>query len=590
MPAHSGARNPVVGPSRRSNREHLTTCRGPGLRPQRGETVQDTTSTRRRAPLYLIALLTLVALIAAACGGGSDSSEPSGGGGTTPADEGKPQPGGTITYGIEGKTTAFCPPRGQWAISAIMVASSLYDTLTRPTDDPNVYAPYLAESVEPNEDNTSWTITLRDGVTFHDGTPVDAAAVTQNIEEWRKGILLNFVFQNIKTVTAVGTDTVVVDMTVPWVDFPAFLYTTGRAAIAAPAQLSSPDCDTDLIGSGPFKLKSFDPTTGDVSVVKNKDYWREGLPYLDGINWKPQEESSQRIRGLQGGQFDITHSSGGLDLSEVKSTVPSASIFEEPDGRMEISHTLLNVTRPPLDDLTARQAVAYAIDRDRLNDISNKGTSRLADQVFDTDIMGYLPDLKYPEQDIAEAKKLVQEYKDAHDGKFEFDIQSTFDATTQALFKDVKRQLAEVGVTVNLPTPVDQANLISQAIGGEVDAFGWRNYPGQDPDTLYVWFYGGSVVNFNHLDDPVINSALDEGRISDDPDVRTAAYEKFNKQMTDQLYNFWTWYTQWFAAHQPNVHGIVGPNMPDENGEEGSVKPVSMLGGIHQTVGLWVSK
>ncbi len=530
-----------------------------------------------------------MALVAAACGGGSSSSKPSGNSGN-PVDEGKPQYGGTITYGIEGKTTAFCPPRGQWAISAIMVASSLYDTLTRPTDDPNVYAPYLAKSVEPNDDYTSWTITLRDGIKFHDGTPVDAAAVALNMEEWRKGILLNFVYQNIKTVTAVGTDTVVVDMTVPWVAFPAFLYTTGRSAIAAPAQLTGANCDTDLIGSGPFKLKSFDPTTGDVSVVKNDDYWRDGFPYLDGINWKPQEESSQRIRGLQGGQFDITHSSGGLDLGEVESTVPSATVFQEPDGRMEISHTLLNVTRPPLDDLTARQAVAYAVDRDRLNDIANKGTSRLTSQVFDTDVMGYLPNLNYPEQDVNKAKKLVQDYKDAHDGKFEFDIQSTFDATTQALFKDVKRQLAAVGVTVNLPTPVDQANLISQAIGGQVDAFGWRNYPGQDPDTLYVWFYGGSVVNFNHLDDPVINSALDEGRISPDESVRTDAYEKFNQQMTDQLYNFWTWYTQWFAASQPNVYGIVGPNMPDENGDVGKVKPVSMLAGIHQTVGLWVSK
>ena len=440
------------------------------------------------------------------------------------------------------------------------------------------------------QDSTLWTITLRPGVTFHDGTPVDAAAVALNIEEWRKGILLNFIFQNIAAVNAVGDDTVVVALKQPWVDFPAFLYSTGRVGIVAPAQLTSADCDTVMIGSGPFKAKSFDPTTGDVSVVKNENYWREGLPYLDGINFKPQEESTQRIRGLQGGQFDITHSSGGLDLGEVKTTAPNATVIEEPDGRMEISHTLINVTRPPLDDLTARQAVAYAVDRDRLNDIANKGTSRLADQVFDTDIMGYLPNLKYPKQDIAKAKKLVQEYKDAHGGKFEFSIQSTFDATTRKLFQDVKRQLGNVGITVNLPTPVDQSNIISQAIGGQVDAFGWRNYPGQDPDTLYVWFYGGSVVNFNHIDDPQIDEALDLGRTTADPALRKEAYEGFNQRMTDQLYNFWTWYTQWFIASQPNVHGVVGPNLPDENGEIGTEKPVPILAGIHQTVGLWVDK
>jgi peptide/nickel transport system substrate-binding protein len=207
--------------------------------------------------------------------------------------------------------------------------------------------------------------------------------------------------------------------------------------------------------------------------------------------------------------------------------------------------------------------------------------------VFDTDVMGYLPDLKYPEQDIDKAKKLVKEYKDAHGGKFEFSIQSTFDATTKALFQEVKRQAAQVGITVNLPSPVDQATIINQAIGGEVDAFGWRNYPGGDPDLLYVWFYGGSVVNFNHLDDPEINANFDKGRQSPDKATRTAAYEAINKRMTDQLYNAWTWYTQWFIANQPDIHGVVGPNLPDENGEVGDVKPVPILAGIHQTLGLW---
>ena len=98
-----------------------------------------------------------------------------------------------------------------------------------------------------------------------------------------------------------------------------------------------------------------------------------------------------------------------------------------------------------------------------------------------------------------------------------FSLQSTFDQVTQALAKEVKRQLNVVGINVNLPAPVDQATIINQAIGSQVDAFLWRNYPGQDPDTMYVWFYGGSVVNFNHIDDPIMNKALDAGRSDPDP-------------------------------------------------------------------------
>lgn len=552
--------------------------------------MRENTAARHKAPFF-IALLTVLALVVTACGGSSSGSKPTSGS-STPTDTkgGKPQYGGTLTYSLEAKTTGFCVPRGQFAIAAIEVVSAIYDTLTQPTQDPDVYAPYLAKSVTSNADSTEWTIVVRPGVKFHDGTPLDGAAVKQNIDEWKKGILLNFVYQDIDTTTVTAPDTVVVKTKRPWVDFPAFLWSSGRVGIAAPAQLNAgPGCETNLIGTGPFKLKSFDPTSGDVSTVKNADYWRKGLPYLDGLNFKPNEESASRLTGIAGGDIDLTHSSGGKDLNTLKREAPNATIVAEPDGRMEISHTLINVTRPPLDDLDARKAVALAVDRKRLNQLANEGTSRLADQVFDTKITGYLPNLKYPAQNIAEAKKLVEKYKAAHGGQFAFEIQSTFDQSTQALFQEVKRQLAAVGVTVNLPKPVDQATIISKAIGGAVDSFGWRNYPGQDPDTLYVWFYGKSVVNFNHLDDPIINKALDDGRTNRDPAIRKKAYETFNKRMTDQVYNFWTWYTQWFVASQPNVHGVVGEPLPDAQGNP-TGKPVPMIAGIHQTVGLWKSK
>ena len=552
--------------------------------------MRENTAARHKAPFF-IALLTVLALAVAACGGssgGSTGTSPSSG--STDTKPGKPQYGGTLTYSVEAKTTAFCPPRGQFAIAAIMVVSALYDTLTQPTQDPNVFAPYLAKSVTGNADSTEWTIVVRPGVKFHDGTPLDGAAVKMNIDAWKQGILLNFVFQDIASTAVTAPDTVVVKTTRSWVDFPAFLWASGRVGIAAPAQINSgPACDTNMIGTGPFKLKNFDPTTGDISTVKNADYWRKGLPYLDGLNFKPNEESSSRITGIQGGDLDVTHSSGGKDLNEIKAKAPNATIVAEPDGRMEISHQLNNVTRPPLNDLDARRAVALAVDRDRLNQLANEGTSRLADQVFDTKVMGYLPNLKYPKQNIEEAKKLVAKYKAAHGGQFTYEIQSTFDQTTQALFQEVKRQLAIVGINVVLPKPVDQATIISKAIGGTVDSFGWRNYPGQDPDTLYVWFYGKSIVNFNHIDDPIINKALDDGRTNKDPAVRKKAYETFNKRMTDQVYNFWTWYTQWFVASQPNVHGIVGEPLPDEAGKA-TGDAVPMIAGIHQTVGMWKSK
>ena len=536
-----------------------------------------------RGALKIGAVAAVIALALAACGGSSSNDNPSGGGSSD-----KPVMGGTLKYALEGNTTNFCIPRAQLAISGILVVESMYDTLARPTQDPNVFAPYLAKSITPNADFTEWTIEVRDGVMFHDGTALTAEAVKQNIDAWKAGILLSFVFGNIDSTTVSG-NSVIVKMKVPWVAFPGFLWATGRAGIAAPSQLESADCDTKLVGTGPFKLKTFDPTSGNVSVTKNADYWRTGFPYLDGIDFIVQQESSQRINGLEGGQFDIIPSSGGLDLADVKE-LTGITIQEEAEGRQEISHVLVNVEHPPLNDLRARKAIAMGTDRDKLNAIANKGTGRYAYQVFDTEIMGYVENPGFPEYDPEAAKKLVDEVKAANGGKFEFDIQSTFDQTTQAVFQEVKRQLGLIGITVNLPTPVDQSTIINMAIGGEVDSFGWRNYPGQDPDSLFVWFKGGSVVNFNHVNDPIINQTLDAGRSEPDANKRKALYETFNERMSSQVYNLWTWYTAWFVAHDTTVHGISGPDLPNEAGAVGTEKPVDLLAGYHQLLGIWKTK
>ncbi|CAB4875713.1 MAG: hypothetical protein F2782_06170 [Actinobacteria bacterium] len=536
----------------------------------------------RKRGIKIAASLAIVAMFATACGGGGEEGGDQGGGGT-------PVTGGVITYGVEGKTTQFCPPKTQAAISGIMIMQSMYDTLAEPTNDGRA-VPYLAKTITPNADSTVWTIGLREGVTFHDGTPVDAAAVAQNINAWTKGLLLQFVFDNIATVTVTDPLTVTVAMKTPWVAFPWYLWTTGRTGIAAPAQLDSPDCDTKLIGSGPFKLKSFDPASGDVAVVKNASYWRKGYPLLDGINWKVQGDSIQRMNGLEGGQFDVIHTSGGKDRKIVDGF--GANITAEPAGRREISQVLINLTRPPFNDPNARLALALSQDRDALAAIgAGPGTTK-AYQVVDSKVLGHIKDpAGYPKgQDLAKAKKLVAEYKAAHGGKFELNLQSTFDPTTQALAAEIKREAAIVGITVNLPTPVDQAQIINQALGGAVDAFAWRNYPGADPDGLFVWFHSGSPVNFGKINDPIIDKALEDGRSEGDPAKRKVAYETFVSQMSSQITTLWGWYTDWFIGSNDKVTGILGPNLPDATGKPGKDKPAEVFAGYHQLLGISKTK
>jgi peptide/nickel transport system substrate-binding protein len=514
---------------------------------------------------------------------------------------GKPKSGGSITYGLEAPTTNFCLPNAQLAISGIVVTTAVYDTLTAPDKD-GKYVAYLAQSVDHSPDYRSWTIKLRPNIQFHNGEALDANAVKQNLDSYAgknqtvSAPLFSFVMRNVDSVNVVDPMTVQVNMKSPWVEFDQYLWSTGRLGMVAPAQLNRPNCQTNMIGTGPFKLQSFDPITGNVDVVKNPNYWRKGFPYLDEIKFVPVPDGSQRFTQFQGSALDVTHDSVGRDLTQYEGLGGDATITKEPNGRMEITHTLINVARPPFDDPNARKAVAEGIDRNKFNELVNDGKARLANGVFDTKVEGYLSNAGYPKFNPKDAKKLVQQYKAAHGGTFEFSYQSTTDQLAIDSARFLKSQMAKVGITVNLPQPTDQPTVINQAIGGNVDAFGGRNYPGLVGDSMYVWFYGTTQpngqggrnpVNFNFVNLPQVNQALDQARGEPDPAKRAQLYQDFNKALTSNISGFWGWYTPWFIVTKPNVHGVLGPNLPDANGNTGSDKPTPVLAGYHQLLGLW---
>ena len=112
----------------------------------------------------------------------------------------------------------------------------------------------------------------------------------------------------------------------------------------------------------------------------------------------------------------------------------------------------------------------------------------------------------------------------------------------------------------------------------------WRNHPGGDPDTQYVWWHSGSLVNFGHINDPQIDSLLDEGRSEPDPAKRQAIYENLNRRFASQVYNIWTWATLWDIGSSTKVHGIFGPKLPDGK------SPTDGLATGHFLGALWKEK
>jgi peptide/nickel transport system substrate-binding protein len=539
--------------------------------------------TRVTRPVRVAGVVTLLALVAASCGGGGGSSN-----GAKTAKEGTPRAGGSVSYGLDAETSGgWCPRNAQLAAAGIIENDAIYEQLAYP-DDKNQIVPYLAQSVTPSADYRTWTIKIRSGISFHDGEKLDAAAVKMNIDAVRTGPLGGFVLANISDTVVVDPLTVDVKMTKPWIAFPWVLFGTGRGAMAAPKQLNSPDCPRMLIGTGPFILKEWVPNDH-MTVVKNPSYWRKDsagrqLPYLDQITFRPISDATQRLNALKTGQIDMMMTDNGDTIYQIRQAEKTGAITAvENQKSAEIGYTMLRVDKPPFNDLTAREAAAYAANRDEINSVIYHGVETQTNTPFAPDIFGYVKEPRQPpiKFDLNKAKQLVNQYKAAHGGRFDVVLSSTNDPTVIKQAQLVASQWQAAGMNVKLRN-ADQATLISQALGGDFEATLWRNHPGADPDTQYAWWHSGSPVNFNAFKDPQIDKDFDEARSSTDPNVRKADYEDIQRQFGKQLYSLWGFYARWVIATKPNVHGVTGVALPDG-------QTPGIVASVFPVIGLWRS-
>jgi peptide/nickel transport system substrate-binding protein len=548
-------------------------------------------SHRRSSVSKGIAAAIALLLFAAGCGGGDAGSGGSG------EDAGDPVRGGSVTYGLEAETTGgWCLPESQLAISGILVARTIYDTLTAPNAK-GEYVPYLAKSVEPNEEFTEWTITLREGVKFHDGTPLDAEVVKNNLDayrgkyEGRAPLLFLFVFQNLTDVAVVDDMTVKVTTEVPWVAFPAYLFASGRLGMVAQSQLDDQEtCDRKLVGTGPFKFKSW-KVNQEFVAEKNPDYWQEApdgkpYPYLDEIRFQPTPEPQQRVNALQAGQLQAMHGSGADEFVDLRALEEAGTIgLYESEKFAEVSYVMVNASKPPVDDVRVRRALAMAIDREEYKEIINQGLFTMASGPYAPGSIGYLKDSGYPTYDPDGAEKLVKEYEDEK-GPITISYRSTPSPATQRVAQFLQEKLKEVGIEFKLQT-VEQSELINTAISGDFQLIGWRNHPGGDPDEQYVWWYKGSPANFGKFQDDTMQGLLDEGRSEPDPDKRKEIYEDVNRRFADQVWNLWANWTRWAIGTDAGVHGIdleTAPKLPDGS------DPFPGLATGHPLHGIWINE
>ncbi|MFN3663413.1 ABC transporter substrate-binding protein [Yoonia sp.] len=299
------------------------------------------------------------------------------------------------------------------------VAAVLYDRLIHIDDDGN-FAPGLATEWDVSEDRLTWTFTLREGVTFHDGSPFTAADAVFTFDRIPQVPNSPAPFTQrlaaIESAEAVDDYTLVITTTDPAPGLPTDLSTiyivSQNVGDAASADF---DRGTAAIGTGPYRQVSYSPGENLV-LERNPDYWGDA-PDFDDVNIRFLENSASRVASLQAGEVDFIDSVPPNDLDRLRE-IADLTVIAEPSARMvymgldQLEETTVMIDPSvgnPFQDQRVREALSLAINREAIVDRIQFQSGAPANQFAPEGIFGHNPDIPQPEYDPERARALLEE-------------------------------------------------------------------------------------------------------------------------------------------------------------------------------------
>ena len=494
-------------------------------------------------------------------------------------DAGPPQSGGALTYGLTAETDGYEPSSSRWGGSGYVVGFSVFDPLASYSDDLEV-EPYLAESLTHNDAFTEWTIGVRPGITFHDGTAVDAQAIADALKANKASPLAGTVFDFAEDFipSADGTE-VKVPMNRPWATFPQVI-TAQTGVIRAPSMATEPDAAKNPVGSGPFIFDSWE-TGSQLKVRKNPNYWRAGPPYLDEIEFKIVSDVQARASAFDTGGVDIFETGDPAQIIDFTERAASddddVQIFTaQTDEDIKI-FVALNLATAPFDNPLARQAVAYGIDTSALSETAFSGIFPAVDGPFSSNSPLYEPDHGYPAFDTAKAKDLAEQYQADTGQPLTFSMSVLPTPESQSVGQTIQAQLAEAGISMQVVTK-EQATLLADTVLGSYQATGFTLFGSPSIDREYVFFAGPAKpigdlsLNFTRISDEEnagVREAMDRIRATDDPEVIKEEYATVQREMAKNLNMIFLVQATSALIFKGDVHGVLEWTLPDADGGPG---------------------
>ncbi len=564
---------------------------------------------RRRLVRALAVPLTL-AFLAASCGGSDDD-----GGDATPeettvddtvdageddGDDAAPTPtvedtdtsvvaatdvderayGGDVIFGLEAEAVGMRPWDDACGEPCLNIQLSMMEQLLRQRAD-GTYGPWLATDITSNDDFTVWTVTLRDGVTFHNGEPFNAQTIIDMYAVQQTGTSGQSAITSalLAGMEATGDMEVTYTLTQSNSAFPASLAGVLGRVFEPGAAAADPDgFSTNPIGTGPFVMSKRD-IDNETIVVRNDNYWMEDangnqLPYLDSITFRPIPDEGTRLDALLSGTVNMMHSlrqgtirdargETGIDLYEFQGNNTGGGMY--------------NTAVAPFDDIRVRRGLTLMNNQPAVIDaLGGTGISLPSTQWFSPDDPFWTQEAAdaYPTFDFDAGKASIQEYVDdpaRSDGKavgesIDVELSCPPDPTLIAAMQVLEQVWSGSGVVNVTLTQFDQATHISNAVNDAHHAHCWRWGSNQDPSLSVNPFLAPpeeSVANFPNYFNEESYDLAQQAIQTDDFETRKALYSQIMINMSEDAIVWNSGYTATMVAVDPSIQGVNGWLLPD---------------------------
>jgi 4-phytase/acid phosphatase/peptide/nickel transport system substrate-binding protein len=322
----------------------------------------------------------------------------------------------------------------------------------------------------------------------------------------------------------------------------------------------------DGVGTGPFVLSEF--RAGERVVLEaNPDYWQTDengiqLPYLDKLTVVPIADSGQRLAALETGDIDMFQTA---DTKTVKQGEDAGFEAQKISGSSS-TIILMNNAKPPFDDVRARQALAYVIDKDLINERAYEGIRIPSYSGFALDSAYYNPDAGTPQHDAAKAAELVEEL-----GGLSFSIVCIPTPEADLILNIIKQLGEEAGMDITLESQ-EQGAYVNRMFSksGDYEAGCFRSSHFIEPDAIRPGLTTDDAGNLVFYSNPEVDELLNDARQTADFDERKAAYDQVQEITGEEVPLITTLYDLFGNVYDA---GRAGPPPDGEPNSLGAIKP-----------------